>query len=335
MSSEPTRTNPQRSSVGLGLVVAKRWAIVASLMVLAGADVQAQVPAERGIFLETVDVTLVNIEVVVTADGKPVTDLEAEDFVVLDDSQVVEISLFQPMVGGRPRTLASVPDADLPANVPKPEAVPVPRRVVIVVDDSFLAPASRVRLLKRLDESLDQWMTGDTRVLVAHKDRNVSVVIPFTGESAEVVAGLAEISSRAPSAFPLPGVRADVATLLLAANDGGGLRLASTALPQGSAEATELAFWVEMVGQDLLSSPRGAENGTGPRDPAGVSGPISIEVYVYALTEKRGVVGHGGFGFDIDLGPKPAHLEGDLHKSLGLNHFRKCSTNLRVRLRFS
>ncbi len=37
----------------------------------------------------------------------------------------------------------------------------------------------------------------------------------------------------------------------------------------------------------------------------------------------------------LNLDPKPAHLEGDLHKSLGLNHFRKCSTNLRVRLRFS
>ncbi len=106
---------------------------------------------------------------------------------------------------GQPRGFPAGPAAEVSPIEPEAAPIPAARRVVIVVDDSFLAPASRTRLLKVMTDSLDEWMVGDTRVLVAHKDRTVSVVTPFTGDAAEVLAGLTEIADRSPSSVHAAG----------------------------------------------------------------------------------------------------------------------------------
>ena len=79
---------------------------------------------------------------------------------------------------------------------------------------------------------------------------------------------------------PLRGLRADVATLILAGRESGALRAAVLATPQaGSAvDATRrVAVWVEVDGASFLSED----------PPDGPSAPLRAELYVYAMTPAR------------------------------------------------
>lgn len=143
----------------------------------------------HGIFIDTVDVSLVNVGVVaLDRDGKPVDDLKADDFEVRDDGEIVEITHFSQISQGR-RITGNDGDA-----VPGPTAE---TNIVVLVDEPFIAWQSRQRLLKKVAAELDALVAGGSRVLVAVKDRQVEIVQPFTTDREALAAALDKVAKSA------------------------------------------------------------------------------------------------------------------------------------------
>lgn len=138
----------------------------------------------RGIFLDSVDVSLTNVEVHVTRGGEPVPDLTADDFEVFDDGVPVDVTHFYRVDAGR-RALPPAAGSDAPDTVPLP-ATREPATVVVLVDQPFLAPASRKLVFTALSERLDPMMADGVEVMVVSKDRQVEVVQPLTSRRADV-----------------------------------------------------------------------------------------------------------------------------------------------------
>ena len=68
---------------------------VACLTAVADRAVAQEVETRHGMFVESVEVSLISFELFASRDGEPVTDLTAADFEVFDDGNRVEISHFE------------------------------------------------------------------------------------------------------------------------------------------------------------------------------------------------------------------------------------------------
>lgn len=150
----------------------------------------------HGIFLDSLDVSLVNVEVVALSNGQPVTDLTRDDFEVFDDGEPMAVTHFFRVEAGRrilpPRDDEDGVDSDEPADEPAP--LQEPASIVVLVDQAFLAPASRARVFDALREQLDELMTDGTRVMVASKQRQVVVEQRPTSDRAEIDAALDRVA---------------------------------------------------------------------------------------------------------------------------------------------
>lgn len=138
-------------------------------------------PAAR--FGETVDVRVVNVEVVVTdRDGNPVTGLTRADFELRVDGRPVEISNFY----AGERGVTTVAEAGAPASpATSPAAAPSlpvaapPARLVVWIDDLSLVPAHRNRILSQLGDFLAEQAARGTEIMLVRFERSVEVVRPF------------------------------------------------------------------------------------------------------------------------------------------------------------
>ncbi|RMH23520.1 MAG: VWA domain-containing protein [Acidobacteria bacterium] len=161
-----------------------------------GAQPAADEDASRhGIFIETLDVTLVNVEVVVTENGRPVTDLTRDDFEVFDDGEPVAITNFHRVENGR--RVAPAGDGE-----PAPQPVPLANEhsaVIVLVDNAFLSPTSRRAVFDALAQRLDGLIERGAQVMVASKDQAIKIEQRFTRDRREVDAVLDRLSRRAGS----------------------------------------------------------------------------------------------------------------------------------------
>ncbi len=160
----------------------------ATALFAAAADGQDEETRRHGIFIDSIDVSLVNVDVVVTHDGEPVTDLTREDFEVFDDGEPVGVSHFYAVWGGfRQATDAASEDeaTRLSANLPREDT-----SLVVLIDNPFISPVSRKRVFEALERQLDALMDGGTRVMMVTKDRQIRVVQPFTTDRDAVRAAL-------------------------------------------------------------------------------------------------------------------------------------------------
>ena len=128
----------------------------AMLLVLAGAAaVQAQ-PNET--FIDTLDVQVVEVDVVVTdRNGRPVRGLTRDDFELYVEGEPVEITNFfeseilrQP---AEPGDRTAAPTADAEPSEAEVAADPASLTVVLYMDDANLFPPYRSRLLRRLEKA--------------------------------------------------------------------------------------------------------------------------------------------------------------------------------------
>lgn len=182
-----------------------RWTAAAILLAATAAstlaqqgDLPSQEEARRhGIFLDSIDVRLTNVEVFVTRDGEPVTDLTAEDFEVFDDGAPMEITHFFRVDGGRRVEPTTAPDSSPEAEPEVVDADEAPSTVVVLVDQPFLSPISRKIVFDRLAERLDSLMSDGTQVMVVSKDRSVEIAQGLTSRRSEVQAALDRLSDAA------------------------------------------------------------------------------------------------------------------------------------------
>jgi len=166
-------------------------ALVGALGPAAGATAQepAAEPAPE-LFLESVDVDVVELEVTVTdEDGNPVRGLTREDFRVFEDGEPVELTNFYAVEGGR-RVLAE--DEALPGGDPALGELPLDQRLnlAVVVDNANILPANRKRVLDDLVLHVGKVVRPGDRVMVLGIDRSIHVEQSLTDDMAAVLSAI-------------------------------------------------------------------------------------------------------------------------------------------------
>ena len=147
----------------------------------------------HGIFIDTLDVSLVNVEVFATRDGVPVTDLEIDDFVVYDDGEPVEITNFFRVEGGR-RVEGDIESLGDEEGSGDALTIQEPSTLVILVDQAFISPVGRKLVFDRLEGQLERLLSDGTSVLVASKYRSLKIEQTLTNDPELVMATLDRLS---------------------------------------------------------------------------------------------------------------------------------------------
>jgi VWFA-related protein len=168
---------------------------VAGALALAGAAWAAPAPAQEPapapsgppprLFGETVEVRVINLEVVVTdRDGLVVTGLGAEDFRLVVDGKEVPVRYFSEVRGGlavegeTTTTVAGIPDL-APGS-------PVGTNYLVFVDDFFSIRRDRDRVLRDLAQDLGRLGPEDRMALVAFDGSGLEMLTSWTGSQPEL-----------------------------------------------------------------------------------------------------------------------------------------------------
>lgn len=148
--------------------------------------------APEEIFIDTVDVNVVNIEVYVTdKKGNRITGLTKDDFELYEDKRPVQITNFFEVRGGARVGAPSEPERiePLPTEIQMPgvfQAREVPEEerlhLVVYVDNFNIRPINRNRILGDLRRFLIEKLKPEDRVMVVSYDRSLHVRQGFTSD---------------------------------------------------------------------------------------------------------------------------------------------------------
>lgn len=162
------------------------WSASCVFLGLIAAPVASAQPGEP--FRDTVDVDLVEVDVFV-ADrrGRPVRELEPEDFELFVDGRPVEISNFaEYRVVGEPSEWVTTGDERRAMRSGYREGLPSDGRealtVVLYMDDLNTHPAHRARLLRRLEETVEPLRRVNARFMLAAFGERVEILVPPTAD---------------------------------------------------------------------------------------------------------------------------------------------------------
>lgn len=176
---------------------------------------------EGEVVVETIDVHVVNVDVVVTdRRGETVRGLTKEDFELFEDGKRVEISNFAFVERTRPTSggeASALPPEEI--QTPMPALTPPPLHLVVYVDDRNLEPRHRNRLLPAIESFLERRMAREDQVMVVAFDSALRVLQPFTRDRSEVLAALAPLRRRTTRAMIADSEAQRVGGDLAAADD--------------------------------------------------------------------------------------------------------------------
>lgn len=162
--------------------------------------------AEEAVFGNTVEVSVVNLDVVVSSIwGRPVTDLTAADFVVLEDGEPREISNFTRYVEGRqPEPTAGAPPEDQALD----PAPPIRRSIVLAFDTVGLYPALVRRAISDARGLVAATTSPGVQWAVVVLGFEPRCLVPMTGDRGAVVAVLDDLARGGDGSFGVAGEHA-------------------------------------------------------------------------------------------------------------------------------
>jgi VWFA-related protein len=149
-------------------------------------------------FGETMDVTVVNVDVYVTdKSGNRVKGLTQDDFELFEDKKPVQITNFYSIEAGKPvRQLDpdGVEREPLAAGEPAP-GIPDEQKLslIVYVDNFNLRPFNRNRALKDLRQFLNEKVRPGDRVMLVSYDRELHVRRAFTTDPQVIASALFEL----------------------------------------------------------------------------------------------------------------------------------------------
>jgi VWFA-related protein len=160
----------------------------------AGGAQEAPVP----VFGETVEVRVVNLEVVVTdRDGLPVTGLAAADFRLLVDGVEQPVRYFSEVRGGAaiaPEAAAVTAEIEgVPSLVP---GEPVGSSYLVFVDDFFAIERDRDRVLQALRDDVARLGAEDRMAIVAFDGNSLTLLSSWTNSARELERALRDAQAR-------------------------------------------------------------------------------------------------------------------------------------------
>jgi VWFA-related protein len=175
--------------------------IVSLLLALAVAG--APLSAQQATFSGSVEVRVVNVDVVVLdRDGNPVTGLGRDDFELLEDGKPVPISNFlayqEPAPGTSAAATPETPGAAPPAAPREPEIEVAPAATwVVYLDIARLEPGPRADVLRQLRDFLGRARRPGDRFLIAYFDGNsLQLLSPLTTQPATADAAIEKLQKR-------------------------------------------------------------------------------------------------------------------------------------------
>jgi len=143
--------------------------------------------------VETLDVKIINVDVVVTdKKGNPVKGLTKDDFEILENGIPKAISNFyevEPREDGKAGSAISTTPAT-PAAVPakaEPIAENTKRRIIFFIDNLSLAPFNRNRVFKDMKAFVTNVMRPGDEAMIATFNRSLKVRVPFTRDTAQLI----------------------------------------------------------------------------------------------------------------------------------------------------
>lgn len=179
-----------KRAYGRSAAFAIAWAV---LQVGAGLPAAAQDP---GGFGETVEVRVINLEVVVTdKQGLPVTGLSPQDFVLKVDGKPVPIEFFTEVRGGSavegPSEGAAIPG--VPQLAP---GTPVSTSYLVFIDDFFSLERDRNHVLDKVMADLPMLRPEDRMAVVAYDGRRIDMLSTWSQSVPELERVFRKAASR-------------------------------------------------------------------------------------------------------------------------------------------
>jgi VWFA-related protein len=170
--------------------------LVAIWLVAVSAVAQETPPTDR-VFMDSVRVDVVNVEVFVTdRNGNPVYGLKREDFELIVKGQQMEISNFYAPPSPDAQPAEPGPIALEAIEVPQP-----PRHIVVFVDHTNLMPTRRQEVMDGLRGLVEDRLAQGDRIMITAYDARVDVLSHF-GDDPEVhAAALDTINNTTASTF--------------------------------------------------------------------------------------------------------------------------------------
>lgn len=178
--------------------------LVACLALLLGLAVPAVAQQEEptSLFIDRVDVNVINVEVFVTdRQGNRVTGLTAEDFEIFEDGRPVEISNFYAVAREGRAERSFERDRALVAGTPRAELEVLPEdqqlSLLVYVDNFNLRPGSRNKVLRQMEGFIEDRIVQGDRVMLVSFNRSIEVVTPFTTDRNEIGEGVRKLRKMA------------------------------------------------------------------------------------------------------------------------------------------
>jgi VWFA-related protein len=166
---------------------------------LAGAVAQPPGTSDGLVLGETIDVRVVNVEVVVTdKDGNRVYGLGADDFRLFVDGQPASVDYFSEIAEGGSRAASEGTSADPPelaAPIVRPGS-PVRTSHLVFIDNLFSVQSKRDEVLTSLQAELRQLRPGDQVAVVSFDGQRLDLECDWTSDSAIVTEALERAKQR-------------------------------------------------------------------------------------------------------------------------------------------
>jgi VWFA-related protein len=223
---------------------------------------QEEAPEDE-VYVESVDVTVVNVDVFVTdKKGNPITDLTADDFEVMEDKRPVAITNFYEVQGRKRVSEMRTPGMD-PVEVPTTADLPtVPLlqsadqqlNLIVYIDNFNIKPFNRNRVFRRLREFLRENVTPDDRVMLVTYDRTLKVPQPFTNRASLINSALFELEDHSGHGVHRENERRRIYDLITSSDDVGDALMQLR--PHVESEFNDLQFTITAM-DDLVESMAG------------------------------------------------------------------------------
>jgi VWFA-related protein len=212
-------------------------------------------------FTESVDVSVTNVDVVVTdSKGNRVVGLTADDFEVKQDGIPQKITNFYAVTGGKVlledgKTVA----LDAPAGAADVPA-PLKAHYVFYIDNLNIQPQNRNRMFKRLKEFIPQAVGPNAEGMVVTFNRSVKVRRPFTSDANDLVGAIEQIELETGGGTTLQGERRDAIQKISDARSSG--EASSVARTYAQSLRNDLEFTIDGIKEtiDSLAGIQGRKN---------------------------------------------------------------------------
>ncbi len=188
------------------LTLCRSFVPLAAALALAAAPpapAQAPPPAAGGV-RAAVEVTALDLDVVATKDGKFVSDLTKDDFVVKVDGKLVPLDYFTRVSEGTlfgPDLSKASPDLILDSVRNDAGGRFLARQFLVYFDDEHLMPFDRPRVIEGLRDFFLKLSPSDQVSIVRYDRGNARALVPFTNSKEELLGGLSKLEKLTPGGF--------------------------------------------------------------------------------------------------------------------------------------